>query len=84
MLLNANLHEMWFYGWLKIPTYFGWKDAQLHAFKKNTPLKLLNLIKKGKLNQLDLNIASPLLSNVNQNDKLWFLAKHMSLRIMVK
>jgi len=48
MLLKANLDEMWFYGWLKIPTYFGWKDAQLHAFKNISPQKTIKFNQEGK------------------------------------
>jgi hypothetical protein len=33
---------------IKIPTYFGWKDAQLHALKKNSPIKTIKFNQEGK------------------------------------
>lgn len=48
MLLNANLDETQFYGWLEILTYFGCKDAQLHVFKKISPLKNIKFNQEGK------------------------------------
>jgi hypothetical protein len=33
---------------IKNPTYFGWKDAQLHALKKNSHLKAIKFNQEGK------------------------------------